>query len=65
MAMFRRTVLVEPDENTRYDIALMLGNNLARFPQNETVLREIMCREQSRSIRQKVADVLAANSARP
>ena len=65
MAVFRQTVLREPDESTRYQIAVLLGENLAKFPDNEVVLREIMRREPSRRIRQKVADALAARTLRP
>jgi hypothetical protein len=65
MAMFRQTVLTEVDESSRYNIAVLLGDNLAAFPQNEPVLREIMRSEQSKRIRQKVADALAANKSSP
>jgi len=59
MAMFRQAVRTEVDEGTRYNIALLLGNNLSKFPENESVLREIMRNEQSKRIRQKVAEALA------
>ena len=59
MAMFRQKVSTEVDERTRYNIALLLGNNLAHFPENETVLKEIMRIEPSKRIRQKVAEALA------
>jgi len=59
MAMFRQAVHSEADESTRYNIALLLGNNLSKFPENELVLREIMRSEPSKRIRQKVAEALA------
>jgi len=61
MAMFRQAVRTEADESTRYNIALMLGNNLSKFPENESVLREIMRSEPSKRIRQKVAEALAGH----
>lgn len=61
MAMFRQAVRTEADESTRYNMALLLGNNLAKFPENEPVLREIMRSEPSKRIRQKVAEALAEN----
>jgi hypothetical protein len=59
MAMFRETVKTEADESTRYNIAILLGNNIVKFPENETVLTEIMRSEPSKRIRQKVADMLS------
>lgn len=59
MAMFRQAVRTEADESTRYNMALLLGNNLSKFPENEPVLREIMRSEPSKRIRQKVAEALA------
>lgn len=61
MALFRQAVRTEADEGTRYNMALLLGNNLAQFPENEPVLRDIMRHEPSKRIRQKVAEALAAN----
>jgi HEAT repeat protein len=60
MAVFRQTVSTETDESTRYNIAVLLGNNLDKFPENEPVLREIMRTEPSKRIRQKVAEALSA-----
>jgi HEAT repeat protein len=60
MDMFRQTVQTEKDESTRYNIAMLLGRNLDKFPQNEAVLREMMRREPSKRIRQKVAEMLSA-----
>jgi hypothetical protein len=59
MAMFRETVKTEADESTRYNIAILLGNNIVIFPENETVLTEIMRSEPSKRFRQKVADMLS------
>lgn len=58
MEMFRQTVRSEADESTRYNIAVLLGNNLEKFPENKTVLQEIMRTEPSKRIRQSVAESL-------
>jgi HEAT repeat protein len=60
MDMFRQTVQTEKDESARYNIAMLLGKNLEKFPENEAVLREMMRSEPSRRIRQKVAEMLSA-----
>jgi HEAT repeat protein len=60
MDMFRQTVQTEKDESTRYNIAMLLGKNIDKFPQNEAVLREMMRSESSKRIRQKVAEMLSA-----
>ena len=65
MAMFRQTVRTETDESTRYNIAILLGENLDKFPENEPVLREIMRHEASKRIRQKVAEALSARQSQP
>ncbi|UCB55522.1 MAG: HEAT repeat domain-containing protein [Thiotrichales bacterium] len=62
MAMFRQAVRTEADERTRYNIAVLLGENLQNFPENEAALREIMRTEPSKRIRQKVAEALASNN---
>ncbi len=61
MAMFRQAVRTEIDEGTRYNIAVLLSDNLGKFPANEPVLRDIMRSEPSKRIRQKVAEALAGN----
>lgn len=61
MAMFRQAVRSEVDEGTRYNIALLLSENLDKFPANEPVLRDIMRSEPSKRIRQKVAEALAGH----
>lgn len=65
MALFRQTVRTEADESTRYNIAVLLGENLDKFPQNETVLREIIRNEPSKRIRQKVAEALSVHQSKP
>ena len=65
MAMFRQTVRTETDESTRYNIAVLLGGNLNKFPENEVVLREIMRNEPSKRIRQKVAEALSVHQSQP
>ena len=65
MAMFRQTVRAETDESTRYNIAVLLGENLDKFPENESVLREIMRTEPSKRIRQKVAEALSEQQSQP
>jgi len=65
MVMFRQTVRTEADESTRYNIAILLGENLDKFPENESVLREIMRNEPSKRIRQKVAEALSTHQSQP
>lgn len=65
MAMFRQTVRTGTDESTRYNIAVLLSENLDKFPEKESVLREIMRNEPSKRIRQKVAVALCAHQSQP
>lgn len=65
MAMFRQTVRNEADETTRYNITILLSNNLDRFPDNEAVLRDIIRNEPSQRIRQQAANALSSQQARP
>ena len=65
MSMFRQTVRTETDESTRYNIALLLGKNLDKFPENESVLMEIIRNEPSKRIRQKAAEALGAHQSQP
>jgi len=65
MAMFRQTVHTEKDEATRYNIAVLLGKNLDKFPENKTALMEIMRNEPSKRIRQKAAEALSAYQSQP
>jgi HEAT repeat protein len=62
MVMFRQTVQTETDERTRYNIAMLLSQNLEKFPENEAALREIMRNEPSKRIRQNVGEALASNN---
>jgi HEAT repeat protein len=52
------SIRTEPDENARYNMALLLGSNLENFPGNRAVLEALLEVEQSRRIRQQVADML-------
>jgi HEAT repeat protein len=65
MAVFRHTVRTEADESARYNIVVLLGENLDKFPENESVLREIMRNEPSKRIRQKVAEALSVHQSKP
>jgi HEAT repeat protein len=65
MAMFRQKVRTEANESTRYNIAVLLGENLDKFPENETVLREIIRNEPSKRIRQKAAEAVSAHLSQP
>lgn len=60
VATIRAAVHAEPDENTRYNMARFLGANLEKFPENRPVLQDLLRTEQSKRIRQSVADALAA-----
>jgi len=65
MAMFRQALRTEADESTRYNIAVLLGENLDKYPENEPVLREIMRTEPSKRIRQKAAEALSVHQSQP
>jgi ribosomal protein S17E len=41
-------------------MARLLGKNLATFPENRAVLQDLLRTEQSKRIRQQVAEALAA-----
>lgn len=58
MDMFRSGVRAESDENTRYNMARFLSKNLAEFPENRSALQELLRTEQSKRIRQSVAEAL-------
>ena len=60
VASIRTAVRAEPDENTRFNMARLLGKNLATFPENRAVLQDLLRTEQSKRIRQQVAEALAA-----
>ena len=48
----------EAAERARYNIAVLLGNNMETFPENRRVLEMLLESEQSKRIRQKVANML-------
>lgn len=60
VASIRAAIRTEVDENTRYNMARLLGKNLASFPENRSVLQDLLRVEQSKRIRQQVAEALAA-----
>lgn len=60
VASIRAEIRTEVDENTRYYMARLLGKNLASFPENRSVLQDLLRVEQSKRIRQRVAEALAA-----
>lgn len=60
VASIRAAIRTEVDENTRYYMARLLGKNLASFPENRSVLQDLLRVEQSKRIRQQVAEALAA-----
>ncbi|MEJ2652257.1 MAG: HEAT repeat domain-containing protein, partial [Gammaproteobacteria bacterium] len=59
MASIRSMVRSDPDENTRYNMARILSANLMKFPENRQVLQDLLRTEQSKRIRQSVANALA------
>jgi HEAT repeat protein len=60
VATIRGDVRTENDENTRYNMARFLTAHLATFPDNRPVLQALLRTEQSKRIRQSVAEALAA-----
>jgi tetratricopeptide (TPR) repeat protein len=48
----------EPDERARYNMAVLLGNNLDAYPENRRTLEQLLESEPSKRIRQKVANML-------
>ena len=58
MQWARVSLQQEGDEQVRYQIAVMLGNNLDAFPENRVALQALLESEQSKRIRQKVANML-------
>ena len=48
----------EPDETTRHNLVVLLGNNMDSFPENRRVLEALLESEQSKRIRQELADLL-------
>jgi hypothetical protein len=60
MESIRAAIRLEPDEDARYNMARFLASNLTMFPENRHVLEDLMRTEQSKRIRQQVAEQLAA-----
>lgn len=58
LAWTRQAIQQEQDERTRFNMAVLLGNNLEGYPQNRRVLESLLESEQSKRVRQKVADML-------
>lgn len=58
MQWAQAAVQQEADERARYNIAVLLGNNMDTFPENRRVLEMLLDSEQSKRIRQKVANML-------
>lgn len=58
----RNLLPTEVDENARLHMAMFLGENLSTFPESEQLLRQLLRVEQSKNVRQKVAETLAKNS---
>ena len=61
MSTIRNLLPNEIDESARYNMARFLGDNLAKYPDNRPVLEQLMRTEQSKRIRQNVANLLAAD----
>ena len=60
-----RDLLAERLGTSSNNLARLLGDNLAKFPENETVLREMMRSEPSKRIRQNIAEALTTHQSRP
>jgi HEAT repeat protein len=58
MQWAQAAVQQEADDRARYNIAVLLGNNMETFPENRRVLEMLLESEQSKRIRQKVANML-------
>lgn len=58
IASVRTSIQSESDEKSRYNMARLLGNSMATFPENRVVLEELLQTELSKRIRQLVADTL-------
>ena len=58
LAWTRESIASEPDERTRYNMVVLLGNNLARGPRNRQVLESLLETDPSKHVRQKAADFL-------
>ena len=56
----RATIRNERDDNVRYNMALLLGKSMEQYPENRAVLEKLLGGEQSKRIRQQVAEMLYA-----
>lgn len=56
----RSAIKNERDEIVRYNMALLLGKSMETFPENRIVLEQLLGVEQSKRIRQQVAEMLYA-----
>ena len=54
----RSVIQDERDENVRYNMALLLGNSMETFPENRKILEQLLAVEQSKRVRQQVAELL-------
>lgn len=58
LAWTRESIGNEPDERTRYNMVVLLGNNLEADPQNRQILENLLETDPSKQVRQKAADIL-------
>lgn len=58
MESIRRSIADERDEVARFNLARFLGQNLAKYPENRPVLRDLLASEQSHQIRRYVGGAL-------
>lgn len=57
---FRANIRDERDDSVRYNMAVLLGKSMETFPENRIVLKQLLGDEQSKRIRQQVAEMLYA-----
>jgi HEAT repeat protein len=62
MKTIRNTIGSEIDEDTRFNMARILCENMKSFPENKQVLRILLRTERSKRIRQSIANALASSS---
>lgn len=58
LAWTRQSIGHEPDERTRYNMVVLLGNNLEANPDNRRILEGLLETDPSKRVRQKAADIL-------
>jgi len=54
----QQAIRQEADDQARYNMAVLLGNNMEDFPENRQILESLLASEQSKRVRQKVANIL-------